>query len=351
MHLDHGPALQKFLRVMPKAELHCHLFGTIRHATLVDLVAQSGADIARDEIDGYYLRGTKPKGVLHVFRNLDSRIITRLDDLQRVTREYLEDAAAHGVRYAEFFWNPTGTSRLSKLPFAQAQAAIIRAIRDAQRDLGIVARLIPSIDREAPASEAMEMVEWMIAHRAPETIGLGIDYREPEGPPERFAEAYASAKRAGFKLTAHAGEFGCPWQNVAAALDLLQVDRIDHGYTVLENPELVRRCVERGVVFTVVPTNSYYLRTLPQADWARQHPIRLMGPAGLKIHPNTDDPTFHLVTPTQTWSMMIEHFGYTLDDLRGFMLNGLDGAWIDDTTRLVWRAQWTAEFDTLRGSL
>ena len=343
--------LQDFLRAIPKAELHCHLFGTIRHATLVDLVAKSGAGISREEIDGYYIRGTKPKGVLHVFRNLDSQIVTRLDDLARITREYLEDASAHGVRYAEFFWNPTGTARLSKLPFARAQEAIIRALRDAQHDLGIVARLIASIDREASAADAVELVEWMIADRAPETIGLGIDYRETERPPELFWKAYRLAKRAGFKLTAHAGEFGCPSANVETALDLLEVDRIDHGYTILDDPALTRRCAERGIVFTVVPTNSYYLRVLSADEWATKHPIRFMPAAGLKIHPNTDDPTLHLVTPTQAWSMMVEHFDFTIDDLRGFMLNGLDGAWIDETTRRAWRTAWTSAFDTLRGPL
>lgn len=343
--------LDDFLRRLPKAELHCHLFGTIREGTLADLVARSGAAIPREEIAGYYVRGPKPKGVLHVFRALDREIIREAADLERLTREYLQDAAAHGVRYAEIFWNPTGTATLSGISYARAQAAIIGGFRDAERDHGIVARLIPSIDREASAEAAVEMVDWMITHRASATIGLGIDYREPEGPPEKFWKAYRLAKRAGFKLTAHAGEFGCPWTFVEAALDLLEVDRIDHGYTVLENPALLRRCVERGIVFTVVPTNSYYLRVLPPEEWAAKHPIRTMGRAGLKIHPNTDDPTLHLTTPTRSWRMMLVDFGYTLDDLRGFMLNGLDGAWIDDTTRADWRRQWTAAFDALRRDL
>jgi len=351
MQIDAAQALQGFLRAMPKAEVHCHLFGTIRHATLVDLVAQSGAAIPREEIDGYFVRDTKPKGVLQVFRNLDSQIITRLDDLTRITREYLEDSSAHGVRYAEFFWNPTGTARLSRLPFASAQEAILRAIRDAQRHLGIVARLIPSIDREASAADAVELVESMIAHRAPETIGLGLDYRETERPPELFWKAYRLAKRAGFKLTAHAGEFGCASANVETALDLLEVDRIDHGYTILDDPALPRRCAERGILFTVVPTNSYYLRIFAPEEWTAKQPIRFMPAAGLKIHPNTDDPTLHLVTPTKAWSMMIEHFGFTLDDLRGFMLNGLDGAWVDETTRRSWKAEWSAAFDALRVSV
>jgi adenosine deaminase len=98
-------------------------------------------------------------------------------------------------------------------------------------------------------------------------------------------------------------------------------------------PTIARQCADRGIVFTVVPTNSYYLRTLAPDRWALDHPIRRMPGLGLRIHPNTDDPTLHKVTPTGAWWMMLRDFGFGLDDLRGFMLNGLDGAWIDDTTR------------------
>ena len=158
----------------------------------------------------------------------------------------------------------------------------------------------------------------------------------------------ATARKAGLKTTAHAGEFGCPWNNVQAALDVLQVDRIDHGYTVLDNPELLRRCVERGIVFTVVPSNSYYRRTLAPERWALDHPIRHMPAAGLRIHPNTDDPTLHHVNPTGAWASMVTDFGFGLGDLRSFMLNGLDAAWIDDSTRRAWRTEWSAQFDALR---
>jgi adenosine deaminase len=144
------------------------------------------------------------------------------------------------------------------------------------------------------------MVQWVIeaARR-----GAGHRHRLPRGgPPARAVrDAYALARRAGLKTTAHAGEFGMPWTNVQTAVDLLQVDRIDHGYTVVDAPDFAARCAERGIVFTVVPTNSYYLRTLPPERWALDHPIRRMPGLGLRIHPNTDDPTLHHVTPTGAW--------------------------------------------------
>src|SRR5205807_5422032 len=145
-------------------ELHCHLLGTVRAGTFIDLARKAGAPIPREDIEAFYIRGEKPVGVLKALRTLD-QIIGEPDDLYRMTREYLEDAAAHGVRYAEFFWNPTGTVAVSRIPYQAAQAAIVGAIRDAERDLAIVARLIPSIDREADPAAAVEMVAWVAAHR------------------------------------------------------------------------------------------------------------------------------------------------------------------------------------------
>jgi adenosine deaminase len=343
--------LDEFLRALPKVEIHCHLLGTVRHATFLDLAERAKAPLSRAEIDAFYIRGEKPVGVLRALRALDAHLIQRADDLYRLTREYLEDASAHGVRYSEFFWNPTGTARISKIPYVHAQDAIVRAIRDAEKDLSIVGRLIPSIDREAEPRAAVEMVEWVTTHRVPEVLGIGIDYSEVDRPPELFREAYVLAGKAGLKRTAHAGEFGMPWTNVRTAIEVLGVDRVDHGYTVLENSEFARRCAESGIVFTVVPTNSYYLRTLPKERWALDHPIRHMPKSGIRIHPNTDDPTLHHVTPTGAWHMMVKDFGFDLDELRQFMLNGLDAAWVDEDTRRRWRREWTAEFDALRRNM
>ena len=344
-------ALEPFLRAIPKVELHCHLFGTVRHGTFADLNRRAGSPLADDEIEGFYTRGEKPVGVLRVLRALDAQLVRSADDLHRLTFEYLQDAASHHVRYSEFFWNPTGTVHASGIGYRKAQDAIVDAIHDAQREFGIVGRLIAAIDREASPEAAVEMVRWVTQNRCEEVIGIGIDYREVDRPPELFLEAYRDARRAGLKTTAHAGEFGMPWTNVRTALDLLQVDRIDHGYTVVDQPGFARECAERGVLFTVVPTNSYYLRTLPPERWALDHPIRRMPGLGLRIHPNTDDPTLHKVTPTGAWLMMVRDFGFGLDDLRGFMHNGLDGAWIDDSLRCQWRSQWSAEFDALRARL
>ena len=343
--------LELFLQAMPKVELHCHLLGTVRRVTFEELVRRARAPLSAADIESFYTRGEKPVGVLRVLRALDRWLLKSPDDLYRITAEYLEDVAAQGVHYSEFFWNPTGTVRDSGIPFVRAQDAIVRAIRDAERQHGVIGRLVPAIDREADPAAALEMVGWITEHRVDEVLGIGIDYREVDRPPEMFAAAYGAARRAGLKTTAHAGEFGMPWTHVQTALDVLKVDRIDHGYTVVDDAAFAQRCADAGIVFTVVPTNSYYLRTLAPERWALEHPIRRMPSLGLRVHPNTDDPTLHHVTSTQAWMMMVRHFGFDLDDLRTFMLNGLDAAWIDEATRNRWRIESMTRFDELRTRL
>ncbi len=346
--MDHQPTgLQDLLARIPKVELHCHLLGTIRQQTMVEIAAKNRARTTREEIEQFYIRGEKPVGVLHIFRELEAHILADVEDFYRIAYEYGESVAPHTVRYAEVFWNPTGTLHHTHLGYADLQSALLKGFADAERDFGVTCRLIPSIDRQAEASEAVEMVRLMIVHRDANVIGIGIDYNEVDRPPELFAEAYALAKQHGFKATAHAGEFGTPWNNIETAVNQLGVDRIDHGYTVLDNPEFAARCAALGMVFTVVPSNSYYLRTLAPEEWAVKHPIRRMAGVGLKLHPNTDDPAFHLITPTQCWQRMVTDFGYGLNDLRDFMRHGLAGAWIDEETRGTWLKTWTAEFDAL----
>ncbi len=335
---------EAFFRALPKIELHCHLLGTIQRATLAEWVRREGVPVSAAEIEAFYTRGEKPVGVLAVLRLLERRLLRSPDDLHRMTVEYLRAAAQHNIRHAEFFWNPTGTARDSGIGYRQGLQAILRGMADAERDVGISSLLIPAIDREAGARAALEMVGWVVAHPHEKVAGIGIDYNETDHPPELFAEAYAAARAAGLKTTAHAGEFGCPWTHVQTALDVLKVDRLDHAYTLLQNPALCRRVADSGMIVTVVPTNSYYLRTLPKDRWAIDHPIRHMPDAGLRVHPNTDDPTLHLVNGTQAWQKMHVDFGFDAEHIGRFMHAGIDGAWVDESTR----QRWHREFEQAR---
>ncbi len=332
------------MRALPKAELHCHLLGTVRRATFEALVQRQRAPIAAAEIERIFTPSAKPAGAIVVLRLMEQHLLRTPDDLYRLMYEYLCDAAAHQVRHAEVSWNPTGSAHVDALSYARALPALVQAMQDAQRDVGISALLIPAIDREAGPRAALQMVQGVVQHPHERVRGIGMDYREAEFPPELFEDAYRLARQHGLKTTAHAGEFGLPAAHVATALDVLQVDRIDHGYTVVQAPDLLARCVARGVVFTVVPSNSYYRRNLAPERWAQDHPIGAMLRAGLAIHPNTDDPTLHHIDPTGAWTMMVEHFGAQRADIEHMLANGLRAAWIDEDLRRQWQAQWLLEW-------
>lgn len=334
-----------FFSAFPKAELHCHLLGTTSRETFIDLVRDSGAPIPMAEIEGFYTRGEKPVGVLRIFRALESSILKKPEYLKRITLEHLERTAAQGVRYIQLFWNWTGLKHF--MTYAEGQDAIVAGLIEGEEKYGIVGRLVPSIDREALPEDAVELVREMAAHRSPWVIGLGIDYRETLHEPENFWKAYRLARNAGFKLTAHAGEFGEHWRNVETAMDLLECERIDHGYTITDNPELAERAADQGIPFAVVPTNSYYLRTFTDEEWAVKHPIRRMVELGLKVFPNSDDPTMHHISISESWVLMMNWLGFSLADLRGFLANSIDAAWVDDETKIVWRQLWLPEFDRL----
>lgn len=178
-----------FFKKIPKVELHCHLYGTIRLNTLKDFVREAGAPMTEAEIEGFYVRGDKPKGVLHIFRFMEEYIFGDADRLYRLTYECLEDLQSDNVRYAELFWNSTGTLRHNlQMSFKVGQAAIISAMKAAETGLGIQGRLIHAIDRQAPPEDALEMVESMILHPHEAVIGIGIDYLETDHPPEGFLE-------------------------------------------------------------------------------------------------------------------------------------------------------------------
>ena len=335
--------LDAWCRAIPKTELHVHLLGAVLPGTFAEWAARAGMPAA--EAEALYARDAKPKGVLHILRALEQRLLRRPADLHRAAYEHLAAAAAENVRHSEIFWNPTGTAHL--FPYAAGADAILAGFADAAAEFGVSALLIPAIDREDTPEAAGQLVEWMAAHRRDGIVGLGIDYRETDRPPELFWRAWQAARRAGFRLTAHVGEFGCHPRNIWTALDLVGVDRLDHGYTAVEDPALLARLRDSGMVVTVVPTNSYYLRTLPPERWAQDHPIRAMAAAGLAIHPNTDDPPMHRVTPGACWAMMARDLGFGRDALRGFTLNGVRGAFLEEAAKRHLEAAFAAEFDAL----
>ena len=342
--------LHEFLRKIPKAELHVHLTGTVFPKTLQKLSRKHAVKLpSHDRIEDLYDRSDF-KSILPMLKVAVS-VMRDPEDFALVAYETMREAAENGVRYREIFWNPTDHQDLVGLEYEVTVDSIIGGLREAEEDFGIIGRLLPSINREESSQLGLEMVKEVLNHPRDEVIGLGMDYMETGHPPEKFWKAYLTAEEGGLHLTAHAGEFGEPWINVETALDLLKCERIDHGYTIIDNPEQLKRCVEEKIVFTVVPTNSYYGRTLNVEKMSELHPIAHMARRGLRICPNCDDPPLHHSDPGKAYIDMVEVFGYDLNDVRQFIINSIDGSFADESDKRRWRVEWLKEFDMQRANL
>jgi len=337
--------LETFLRRIPKVELHCHLEGAVKAATFVELAAKHQVALPsyREPEDLYAYDNILD--FLKVYALIVASLRDR-DDFARITYEALADAAANGLRYSELFYSPVDFLG-SGVPYRVMLDGIIAGLRAAQQDLGVECRLIACLTRMVSPAVCTEVVQQVLDERREEVIGIGIGGAEPGRPPEWFVEAYRLAARGGLHRTAHACEDG-PAVNVQTCLDLLGCERIDHGYHVLEDEAITQRCAEQGVVFTVCPTST--AQVYGWRDLSR-HPIRAMVSCGLKVMVNSDDPPMFGTDLGREYVVMAEHMGFTPQDFKQFVLNGIDGSWLDESTKRRWRQEWVREIDSLMAQL
>src|SRR5690348_2845742 len=212
----------EYLRRLPKVELHCHVEGTLRPATVVDLARRHDVALPTTDVDRIYDYETIYE-FLEIFRLVNSTVIDR-EDFARVAYESLEDGVRLGnLKYREMFFNPTlHTTR--GVAMATIIDGLIDGCRAAEQDLGVRCRLIADVYRQDSPATALQMTEEVIANRRDELIGLGMDAAEAPDPPEKFVESFARAGRAGLHRTSHAAEDGPP-ADITACLDVLGCGR------------------------------------------------------------------------------------------------------------------------------
>jgi adenosine deaminase len=336
---------EDYLRRVPKVELHCHFEGTVRAATFADLAVRHGVRLPTDDVAKLYDYQTIYE-FLEIFAMVSSTLIDR-EDFARAAYESLADGVNLGhLRYREMFFNPTLHTRRG-VAMATVIDGLIDGIRAAHTDFGVECRLIADVYRQDDPAVARQMVEDVLECRRPEVIGLGMDGAEAPDPPERFVEAYRLAAKGGLRLTSHACEDGPP-QNVTTCLDLLGCERIDHGYHVLADPTVTRRCRDEGIFFTCCPTSTAVVYGWPDL---KTHPIRDMVAAGLRVTVNSDDPTMFHTDIGREYVDLCTALDYGVDQVRAFVLDGVEAAWLDDVDRAALRASFTAELDQLELAL
>jgi adenosine deaminase len=335
------PATADYLRRLPKAELHCHFEGSIPAMAAIELAERNGVQLPTDDPSKLYSFETLEE-FLAVYVQI-SRAMKTPSDFAELTYAVLTDAAhSGGLRYREMAFNPTNHPELS---YPEILAGMLDGIQSAQADTGVECRLIAAINREQAPSVALDLVRNVIAHRCDEVIGIGLDHNELAGPPGAFTEAYALAAQAGLYRTAHAGERGDSAE-ISQSVDLLGVQRIDHGYAVLCDPDLVTRAAGEGWHFaTCWSTCLLYCDNDPAASQ-----IGPMIEAGLSVSISSDDPPMFGTDIGQEFVYAGAAFSWTPAQAAERALAGLDGAFLDDTDRARLRGdfRWRiAELDAL----
>ncbi len=331
----------ELIRQLPKVELHIHLEGAIKPETAVDLARKNDVALPDFEsIDDLY--SYEDLGAFLEVYSAIAKSIVDVDDFRRITYEMLEDAASNGARYVEFFISPHAHENV---PFRVQFEGIINGIRDAETDFGVCSAIIPGMNRELGAAAGEAYLDEILANRSDEIIGLGLDYYEEPFPPEAFANVFARARQNGLRLSAHAGECG-PASYVQGALDILKVDRIDHGYNIVDDPSLIARCRDEGIMFTCCPSTTQY--TTPHKDLSSpDHPIRRMKDAGLVLSINSDDPPMFQTDLHQEYMIAMAELSFTPEDIKKSILASIDHSWVDDITKRQWHQDWTPEIDVI----
>ncbi len=295
-----------FLAEMPKAELHLHFEGAVEAETLFELDPATPLE----ELRGLY-RYDDFDGFLKAFGAVGKRLRTP-DDYALVTRRLLERLESQNVRYAEII-----LAAGVVLWKGQEFGPIFEAVREAAAGSRVRVRWILDAVRQFGVEQAMKVAELAAERAGRGVVAFGIGGSEERGPAEWFTEVFAFAKRAGLRLTAHAGESMGP-ESVWAALRL-GASRIGHGIAAAQDPELMRRLREEDIALEICITSNLVTGVVKSLE---DHPIRRLYDAGAPITLNTDDPAMFGCTLTGEYRLAARYFGFSEAELRGIAENG-----------------------------
>jgi adenosine deaminase len=326
---------------IPKVELHCHVEGTVRPATVVELAQQAGRPLpVADPVELY--RYDSLDSFLAIFWLVQEALVTP-GDWARVAYESLIDGSAHGLRYREMFFTPA-RHLAGGQDLAGIVAGLAEGIEAAEAEAPVRCMLIADIDRAYGPDAGLALVESVgelrRAGAGERVIGIGADSTELGIDLAAFAPAFEAARRLGLHRTFHAGEaVGCGPENIALAIDTLGAERIDHGVALTEDPTLLARVAAEGIPLTVCPTSNVVIAN--RFTSLHEHPLLELRDAGVLVTINTDDPAMTGFDLGQEYRLVADAYDLSLDDLGRFAVEGIASTWLDDTDR---RAM-TVEFE------
>ncbi|MFE5212588.1 adenosine deaminase [Streptomyces sp. NPDC056600] len=323
---------------LPKAELHLHIEGTLEPELAFELAARNGVTLPYASVDE--LRAAQAFEDLQSFLDLYYACMAVLRterDFEDLANAYLRRAAAQGVRHAEIFFDPQ--AHLSRgVEMGTVVEGLGRALAASEANHGVSTRLIMCFLRDESAESALETLE-LARPYLDRITGIGLDSAEVNHPPVKFQEVYAAAAALGLRRVAHAGEEG-PAAYITEALDLLGVERVDHGLRCMEDPALVERLVRERIPLTLCPLSNVRLRAV---DVLEDHPLPAMMDAGLLCTVNSDDPAYFGGYAGDNFDAVRDRLGLDEDRLRELARNSFLASFLEDDEER--RARYLAEVE------
>ncbi|MBZ0281621.1 MAG: adenosine deaminase [Anaerolineae bacterium] len=341
-------SIESIIRAMPKVELHVHLEGAVRPATLLQLAKRHNIELPADNVEGiqqWYTFRDFPHFV-EIYIKISDCLKT-VDDIELIAREFLAGQAEQNIVYSEVTYTAWTHYIRKGMAFEDQMAAINRARAWAEAELGVTMNLIIDIPRIMPADEALLVADWAISAHGNGVVALGLGGPEVDNPASRYKESFDRAWAVGLPCILHAGETVGP-ESIWDALESGRTLRIGHGVRCLEDPKLVDYLREKQIPLEVNPTSNICLGVFPSIE---EHPLPKLIAEGLYVTLNSDDPPMFNTTLTDEYLTAARVFEMDVKALQGLVLNAVRVSLLPADQRAKMEADFKSAFDKLNAGL
>lgn len=313
----------EFIKKLPKAELHLHIEGSLEPELMFKLAKRNAIEIPYKTVDDVKkaYNFSNLQSFLDIYYAGANVLITK-EDFYDLTHAYILRCLENNIIHTEIFFDPqTHTSR--GIEFKTVIDGISEALNDAKEEYGITSNIIMCFLRHLSQEDAFRTLEDSLAYKE-QIIGVGLDSSELGNPPSKFEDVFKEAKKQGFKLVAHAGE-EADVSYIFEALDLLDINRIDHGVQSINSNDLMQRLKDEQIPLTVCPNSNIELKVF---DSYKEHNIKTLLDYGLNVSVNSDDPAYFKGYLNQNFINLIENLDLTKDDLIKLVKNSFNSSFI-----------------------
>lgn len=328
-------SLLQIVRALPKIELHRHLEATLRMETMIDIAQEYGIEMPEYDVETLrpfvQMMPYEPRNMQHFIGKFHTlrQFFCSIDVVRRITREAVVDAALDNVKYMELRFTPAALCNLIDATYDDIVSLVCDTVAATAKEWDVQVKLIVSINRHESLEVGEKSLQAALDHRDRGVVALDLAGREPGFPASLFRPVFRRARAEGLHATVHAGE----WEGAASVWDAvgnLGAERVGHGIRALEDPGIVEVLAGRGTVLEVCPSSNYDSGVVPSMD---EHPLPVLDGHGVLTTINTDDPLISNLTLSLEMARVMEHMGYTLDDVKQAILRAARAAFLPPVER------------------